>query len=106
MLCFVSVVMTISNNYFENGNFLYTLIACRTACRLKSLGVFIDKTLFWNKRIEKLLSKIASGTGALKRIRPFVPHSTLQFIYNSLNFEIGASAMLGQCSGIVLLQCQ
>ena len=53
--------------------------------------------------MEKLLTKIASGTGALKRIRPFVPHSTLQFIYISLNFEIGASAMLGQCSGIALL---
>ena len=70
---------------------------------MKSLGVFIDKTLSWNKLIEKLLTKIASGTGALKRIRPFVPDSTLQFIYISLNFEIGASAMLGQCSGIALL---
>ena len=70
---------------------------------VKSLAVFTDKTLSWNKLIEKLLTKIASGTGALKRIRPFVPHTTLQFIYYSLNFETGASAMLGQCSGIVLL---
>ena len=28
--------------------------------------------------------KIASGIGALKRIRSFVPDTTLQFIFNSL----------------------
>ena len=38
----------------------------------------------WNVHIRKLCKKAASGIGALKRIRPFVPHSTLQLIYNCL----------------------
>ncbi|XP_031575394.1 uncharacterized protein LOC116309010 [Actinia tenebrosa] len=50
----------------------------------KSLGVQIDQNLSWNEHIDKLSKKIASGIGALKRIRPFVPTSTLQFIYSSL----------------------
>ena len=50
----------------------------------KSLGVYIDQNLTWNVHIENLSKKIASGIGALKRIRPFVPHKTLLFIYNSL----------------------
>ena len=50
----------------------------------KSLGVYIDENLTWKVHIENLSKKIASGIGALKRIRPFVPHKTLLFIYNSL----------------------
>ena len=50
----------------------------------KSLGVHIDENLSWNEHINKLSKKIASGIGALKRIRPFVPTTTLQFIFNSL----------------------
>ena len=50
----------------------------------KSLGVYIDENLTWNVLIENLSKKISSGIGALKRIRPFVPHKTLLFIYNSL----------------------
>ena len=49
-----------------------------------SLGVLIDEILSWNEHIEKLSTKIASGFGALKRIRSFAPSSTLQFIYYSL----------------------
>ena len=37
-----------------------------------------------NEHIEKLSTEIASGFGALKRIRPFAPPDTLHFIYNSL----------------------
>ena len=50
----------------------------------KSLGIYIDENLTWNVHIENLSRKIASGIGAVKRIRPFVPHRTLRFIYNSL----------------------
>ena len=39
----------------------------------KSLGVHIDQTLSWNVHVENLCKKIASGIGALKRVRPFVP---------------------------------
>jgi hypothetical protein len=50
----------------------------------KSLGVFIDHNLSWNIHIEKLCKKIASGIGALKQTRPFVPYHTLLSIFNSL----------------------
>ena len=50
----------------------------------KLLGVLIDETLSWNEHIEKLSTKIASGIGPLKPVRPFAPPSTLQFINNSL----------------------
>ena len=41
---------------------------------VKSLGIFIDK----------LSKQVASGIGAIKRIRSFVPPSTLHYIYNAL----------------------
>ena len=50
----------------------------------KSLGVHIDQNLSWDEHINKLIKKIASGVGALKRIRTFVPATTLQYIFNSL----------------------
>ena len=41
----------------------------------KSLGVIIDDNLDWHSHIEKLTKKIASGIGALKRIRHLGPVS-------------------------------
>jgi hypothetical protein len=66
----------------------------------KSLGVFIDHNLSWNIHIEKLCKKIASGIGALKRTRPFVPYHTLLSIFNSLvqlHFDY-CSVVWGNCS--------
>ena len=51
---------------------------------VKSLGVFIDENLTWQTHIDKLSKKIASGIGAIKRIRPFVPPDTLLYIYSAL----------------------
>ncbi len=48
---------------------------------VKSLGLNIDENLSWNKHIEIISKKIASGIGALKRMRPFVPSSTLKYIF-------------------------
>ena len=50
----------------------------------KSLGVHIDQNLSWNMHIKELAKKIASGIGALKRVRQFVPVSVLHTIFNSL----------------------
>ncbi|CAB3999982.1 RNA-directed DNA polymerase from transposon X-element, partial [Paramuricea clavata] len=50
----------------------------------KSLGVYLDENLSWNIQINELTKKIASGIGALKRVRSFVPVATLQLIFNSL----------------------
>ena len=51
---------------------------------VKSLGIFIDENLRWQTHIDKLSKKVASGIGAIKRIRTFVPPPTLHYIYNSL----------------------
>ena len=37
---------------------------------VKSLRIFIDENLRWQTRIDKLSKKVASGIGAIKRIRP------------------------------------
>ena len=50
----------------------------------KSLGVIIDDKLDWHSHIEKLTKKIASGIGALKRIRHLIPASTLHLVYQAL----------------------
>ena len=52
---------------------------------VKSLGIFIDENLRWQTHIDKLSEKIASGIGAVKRIRDFVPAPTLHCIYNALS---------------------
>ena len=65
------------------------------------LGVHIDENLSWTVHIETISKRIASGIGALKRIRSFVPHKTLQqFIFNSLiqpHYEY-CSAVWGNCN--------
>ena len=43
----------------------------------KSLGVHVDAHLSSNTHITKISEKVASGIGALKRCRPFVPPETL-----------------------------
>ena len=66
----------------------------------KSLGVYVDCNLSWNIHIDKLCKKIASGIGALKRIRPFVPNYTLLSIFKSLlqpHFDY-CSVVWGNCS--------
>ena len=51
---------------------------------VKSLGIFIDEKLRWQMHIDKLSKKIASGIGAIKTIRDFVPTPTVHCIYNAL----------------------
>ena len=50
----------------------------------KSLGVHIDQTLSWLKHVERISKKISSSIGALKRIRAYVPMTSLLAMYNSL----------------------
>ena len=50
----------------------------------KSLGVYIDENLTWERHITELSNEIASGINAIKRIRYFVPRETLITIYNLL----------------------
>ena len=50
----------------------------------KSLGVNIDENLSWSVHIDTISKKIASGIGAIKRMRAFVPDTTLKYIFNSI----------------------
>ena len=50
----------------------------------KSLGVTIDNKLDWSSHIDELTKKVASGTGAIKRIRHLVPQATLLLIHQAL----------------------
>ena len=66
---------------------------------VKSLGLYIDENLTWHFHIDKRCKKIASAIGAIKRVKPFVPQSTLLYIYNSLvqpQFEY-CSLVWGNC---------
>ena len=51
----------------------------------KSLGVLIDDELTWWSHIDNLTKKIASGIGAVKRIRYLVSYGTLHSIYQALH---------------------
>jgi hypothetical protein len=65
------------------------------------IGVYLDENLTWNEHINRLSKKIASGIGALKRIRSFVPGTTLQFIFNSLiqpHFDYCFSVVWDNCN--------
>ena len=65
----------------------------------KSLGILIDSNLTWGSHIDKLAKKIASGSAAVKRVRQFVPSSTLHLIYKALiqpHFDY-CSVVWGNC---------
>jgi len=50
----------------------------------KSLGITTDDKLCWNCHIEKLTKKMASGIGAMKRVRHLVPPAILHLTYQAL----------------------
>ena len=50
----------------------------------KSLGILIDNNMAWHSHIDKLSKTIASGIGAIKRIRPFASPEILHYIYNAV----------------------
>ena len=51
---------------------------------VKSLGIYIEEDSTWHSHIDKLNKNIASAIEGIKRVKPFVPQSTLFNIYNSL----------------------
>ena len=50
----------------------------------KTLGIIIDEHLSWNHQIQNVVTKVSKGIGMLRRIRQFVPKSTLLKIYNAI----------------------
>ena len=70
----------------------------------KSLGVTIDDNLDWGSHMEKIIKKVSSGIGAIKRVRHLVPQATLQLIYQALihpHFNYCNTVWAGNC-GITL----
>jgi predicted dinucleotide-binding enzyme len=50
----------------------------------KTLGVIIDEHLLWNHQIQNTVTKASKGIGLMRRIKQFVPKSTLVKIYNAI----------------------
>ena len=50
---------------------------------VKSLGMHIDRHLSWSEHIHKILKKISSAIGALKRARPFISCKTAVQVYTA-----------------------
>ena len=67
--------------------------------------MIIDDNLNWSSHIDKLTQKIASGIGAIKRVRHLVPQATLQNIFSALvqpHFDY-CNVVWGNC-GVTLQQ--
>ena len=47
----------------------------------KTLGLTIDDDLDWGSYIEKIIEKVSSGIGVIKRVRHLISQATLQLIY-------------------------
>ena len=63
---------------------------------VKSLGIFIDENLQWQTHIDKLSKKIASGIGAVKVFRDFVPTPTLHNALIQSQFDC-CNIVCGNC---------
>ena len=50
----------------------------------KFLGVGIDEILTWDAHIASISRKVSSGTGVIKKIKPFVPTFNLISVYQSI----------------------
>ena len=72
------------NTFQSTPSFAINNVPVKQVSHTKSLGLHIEENLSWNVHIEKLSKKVASGIGALKRIRPYVTLPTMQLIYNCL----------------------
>lgn len=70
---------------FENSpNLVLDNSSIKQVTDSKSLGVCVDHHLSWNAHITNISKKIASGIGAIKRCRPFVPIKTLRYAFNAI----------------------
>ena len=54
---------------------------------VKYLGVYLDDRLSWCRHIDYIVTKIPSATGALYKLRPYIPQSALLAVYYSLVYS-------------------
>ena len=52
--------------------------------KFSCLGVIMDEQLSWGCHVDHVCSKASAGIGLIRRIRPFVPLSTLKMLYNAI----------------------
>ena len=57
----------------------------------------IDDNLDWGSHIEKIMEKVSSGFGAIKRVRHLVPKATLQLIYQAFIHPHFILTVWGNC---------
>ena len=57
--------------------------AIKRVNKSKTIGIVIDEHLSWNDQIQNVVTKVSKGIGMLRRIRQFVPKSTLLRIYHT-----------------------
>ena len=50
----------------------------------KTLGVIVDDQLKWNSHINTVFTKVSKGIGMIRRMKAFVPQSTLISVYNAI----------------------
>ena len=72
------------NNKVGNRTVEMNKIPVPQTSTFKCLGVDLDQKLNWEKHIDSVCHKISAGIGAMKRIKPYVPHKTLQDVYKTL----------------------
>ena len=68
----------------EHPNLELDHFKIKQVCNTSVLGVEIDDKLSWNKHIDKVAKKVASGIGAIRKIRDFVDQKTLISVYQAL----------------------
>ena len=82
-------VMIIGSSYnLDNKVYDYpVMLNCKVIPRIdffECLGVLIDEKLSWDLHVDKTCKKGRSSIAVMKRIKPFVPNSTLQTIYKAM----------------------
>ena len=58
--------------------------AMKPVTKAKTLGVIIDENLSWNDKIQNIVTKASKGIGMMRRIKKYVPQSTLKEVYNAI----------------------
>ena len=78
----------------ESLELLIDNIPIKQVSTSKSLWILIDNNMTWHSHIDKLSKKIASGIGAIRRIRAFVSPEILHYTYNALVQPISITVVL------------
>ena len=52
--------------------------------KFSCLGVIMDEQLSWGCHVDHVYSQASAGIGLIRRIKPFVPLSTLKMLYNAI----------------------